>query len=96
MEAKLCSIIEFEQALAAKEEKIAQLQQRTLHPLVVTPLVLTDDASVSTVPPVAGPRRGRAPPISLFSGEDQELRFVDWLPGLERAGKGWEMEWVDK
>ena len=43
---------ELDQALAAKEEEIAQLQQRTLHPSVVTPLVLTDDdTSVSMVPP---------------------------------------------
>ena len=40
----------------------------------------------SHVPVVdATPRRGKAPPIDLFTGESAELRFEDWLPSLERA-----------
>ena len=30
-------------------------------------------------------RRGKAPPIDSFTGEDNEIRFDDWLPTLERA-----------
>ena len=39
-------------------------------------------------------RRGRAPPISLFSGEDAELRLDYWLPSMERAKawNGWTTE----
>lgn len=39
------------------------------------------------VPPTESPtqRRGKAPPIDPFTGEDNETRFDDWLPTLERA-----------
>ena len=30
-------------------------------------------------------RRGKAPPVSQFSGEDLECQLDDWLPVLERA-----------
>ena len=30
-------------------------------------------------------RRGKATPIDLFTGENSEIRFDDWLPTLERA-----------
>ncbi len=38
-----------------------------------------------------GQRRGRAPPVDAFSGEDPEVQFDDWLPGLQRAAEwnGW-------
>ena len=36
-----------------------------------------------TEPPVQ--RRGKAPPIDSFTGEDSEIRFDDWIPTLERA-----------
>ncbi len=34
-----------------------------------------------------GKRRGRAPPIDPFTGEDPEIRFQDWLPALIRTSK---------
>ena len=36
-------------------------------------------------------RRGRAPPIEFFSGEDPAITVDDWLPSLERASSwnGW-------
>ena len=36
-------------------------------------------------------RRGRAPPIEFFSGEDLAITVDDWLPSLERASSwnGW-------
>jgi len=37
--------------------------------------------------PVHTPRRGKAPPIDPFSGENVEVRFEDWLPSLERAAE---------
>ena len=37
-------------------------------------------------------RKGKAPPVDLFTGEDPEVRFVDWLPTLTRASR-WN-EWT--
>ena len=36
-------------------------------------------------------RRGKAPPVDMFTGEDPEVRFEDWLPSLQRAAhwNGW-------
>ncbi len=31
------------------------------------------------------PRRGKAPPVGAFSGEDVEWQLDEWLPSLERA-----------
>ena len=40
------------------------------------------------------PRRGRAPPIEFFSGEDQTITIDDWLPSLECASNWneWSLE----
>lgn len=40
------------------------------------------------------PRRGKAPPVDAFTGENPEVRFEDWLPTLERAASwnGWSNE----
>ena len=39
-------------------------------------------------------RRGKAPPVSRFSGEDPECLLEDWLPSLNRASlwNGWSEE----
>jgi len=39
-------------------------------------------------------RRGKAPPIDPFTGENPEIRLDDWLPTLERASvwNGWSEE----
>lgn len=39
-------------------------------------------------------RRGRAPPVELFSGENTETTLEDWLPSLTRAAEwnGWSEE----
>ena len=40
----------------------------------------------AVIPVAATPqRRGKAPPVSAFSGEDLECQLDDWLPSLERA-----------
>ena len=33
-------------------------------------------------------RRGKAPPVEMFSGEDPEVRLNDWLPSLQRPHSG--------
>ena len=47
--------------------------------------------AISTQPK---PRKGKAPPVEMFSGEDPNIRFDDWLPSLNRAAvwNGWSME----
>ena len=45
-------------------------------------------------PPKPQPRRGKAPPIDPFTGENPEVRLEDWLPSLKRAGE-WN-GWSDK
>lgn len=49
-------------------------------------------ATVSSGVSVA--RRGKAPPIDSFSGDDGAIRFEDWLPSLER-GASWNA-WTDE
>ena len=39
-------------------------------------------------------RRGKAPPVDPFTGENPELRFEDWLPSLKRAST-WN-EWTEE
>ena len=38
--------------------------------------------------------RGKAPPVSMFTGDDPECGFDDWLPSLERASSwnAWSQE----
>ena len=42
-------------------------------------------------PTAPEPRRGKAPPIAFFSGDDPALLLDDWIPSLERAAQwnGW-------
>jgi hypothetical protein len=48
----------------------------------------------STLPLDGQRRRGKAPPIEVFSGEDPAILLDDWLPSLERASQwnGWSAE----
>ena len=39
-------------------------------------------------------RRGKAPPVDPFTGENPEMRLDDWLPSLQRAST-WN-EWTDE
>ena len=41
-----------------------------------------------------GPRRGKAPPVDPFTGEEPEIRLDDWLPSLKRAAT-WN-EWMER
>ena len=46
-----------------------------------------------TQPPRHKSRRGKAPPVDPFTGEEPEIRLDDWLPSLERAAT-WN-EWTE-
>ena len=39
-------------------------------------------------------RRGKAPPVDPYDGENSEIQFDDWLPALHRAAM-WN-EWTDE
>ena len=47
--------------------------------------------SIRSFEPSATPRRGKAPPVDPFNGEESGLRFEEWLPALQRAAlwNGW-------
>ena len=73
---------EFDKILSAKDEKIATLRQLARHSAATT--------AVSESTQQAGPRpvhhrKGKAPPVDPFSGDDPSVQFEDWLPGLQRA-----------
>ena len=90
-----CSqLAEFDTTLSAKDEEIARLKQRLERPHSTSPILL--EYSDDEVPPprtetTVKQRRGRAPPVDPFTGEDPEFRLEDWLPALQRATKwnGW-------
>ena len=52
-----------------------------------SPVVPTIPVAASTRPT----RRGKAPPVDSFSGEDAETTLDDWLPSLQKAAEwnGW-------
>lgn len=90
---------EQENLLAEKDEEIAELKRKLTEHRSRSPSRSTfselDDA-LPHRPTVdrATKRRGKAPPVDYFTGEDPELRFEDWLPALERAAH-WN-EWRDE
>ena len=43
------------------------------------------DLELPHAPPVRVQRRGKAPPINAFTGENPELTMDDWLPSLKRV-----------
>lgn len=43
------------------------------------------DTSLPSHVCVSAPRRGKAPPVDTYSGEDPEMRLDDWLPALKTA-----------
>ena len=94
---------EFDAALTAKDEEIAKLREQLarLQPL---PHSVSRASSVAhessgeedAVAPVRSvrKRRGKAPPVDAFTGENQEVRLDDWLPALQRATEwnGWSQD----
>ena len=61
---------------------------RTVPPLA-TSLVHTAEHEA-----VRRPRRGKAPPVDPFTGENPAIRLDEWLPSLQRASRwnGWSSE----
>ena len=85
---------EFDKTLGDKDEQIKTLLERIalLEAGMRPPAALAPLPTVSTPPTNAslagtGSRRGKAPPVDPFSGDQQELTFDDWLPRLEGAAE---------
>ena len=88
---------EFQQVLSGKEEELKGLRQKL--PQGLTHGGGSRPGSVALSRDEPGPpnsegkssslaaRRGRAPPVEMFSGEDSETTLEDWLPSLERAAE---------
>ncbi len=86
--AQLC---EFDTTIAEKDEQISQLELRlrSMGKRVARERrELTGDREEE---PHSTLRRGRAPPVEMFSGEDVDNTLDDWIPSLTRAAKwnGW-------
>ena len=103
-------LAEYEEVIAAKDTEIEELKCRLRSQAIVADpcsdelhLVASLEARgrVQTrtreepVRPVASTeRRGKAPPIDPFMGEDPEVRIDEWLPSLERA-RDWN-DWTEE
>ena len=76
---------EFEETNIVKDREIAELKLQ----LAAQPRNRSHSGIDSSVElPVATarqPRRGRALPVEIFSGENSGVRLDDWLPSLQRA-----------
>ncbi len=92
-------VTEFDSLLTEKDEEVERLK-RELEPLPTrsrspsTPLLPEHDVSREVGLPTSSrhtPRKGKAPPVEAFTGEDPENRLEDWLPALTRAAQwnGW-------
>ena len=89
-------LAEFDGTISAKNEEIEQLKSR-LHScsdesslLRGSPLRASLEGETEDILPAH--RRGRAPPVEMFSGQDSENTLDDWLPALVRAPE-WN-EWT--
>ena len=95
-----------EDELLALRTQLASLSPRTVLPRVEEEDSSERARSPSEArapPPLIPPRsvahesrtrRGKAPPVEPFTGENAEVQFEDWLPTLERAAawNGWSEE----
>ena len=96
--------ISYDEELAAKDAEIAELNRKlsAAHDARscsghAEPVAATSDSlprHSSTTSGTSGSRRGKAPPVDPFSGDDGVARFDDWLPSLERAAS-WNA-WTDE
>ena len=82
-------LTEFEDTLAEKDEEILALQESRVTTHDHTPPL---PATEQPAAPIPVRRRGKAPPVDAFMGEDPEVRLDDWLPSLKHAAEwnNWE------
>ena len=93
--------ISYDEEMAAKDAEIAELKEK----LSAAPgthcrsdnadlVTASSDSLPRTTCGASGSRRGKAPPVSPFSGDDGVTHFDDWLLSLERASL-WNT-WTDE
>ena len=84
-------LAEFDATVTSKDEEIATLkrQLRGGPPRPIPDPHESDGEDDEHFVPsgTSRQRRGKAPPIDPFTGENPELRLVDWLPSLQRAAQ---------
>ena len=75
-----------DETLVSKEEELESLKSmlERINPGEIEPVVTLSRVTTK-------PRRGKAPPVDVFSGESLDLLLDDWLPSLQRAAdwNGW-------
>ena len=82
-----------ESLLAKREDEIVELQEILRACMRDVPPRSHSSGSESepvdrsdpppTVPTEPAKPRAKAPPVHMFTGEDAEVRFEDWLPSLQ-------------
>ena len=86
-------LAELDGSLAEKDEEITRLKDEVARLRRSSPSDASEGTSVESgsVPAPSRVRRGKAPPVDPFTGEDPECRLDDWLPTLRRAAdwNGW-------
>ena len=86
-------LAEMDGSLVEKDEEISRLKNEVARLRRSSPSDTSEIASIeSGGPPVSSRvRRGKAPPVDPFTGEDPECRLDDWLPALRRSAdwNGW-------
>jgi len=86
---------EYDTMVGAKDNEIAALKaqlaeqkwQRTPSSSDDDTMFIPERHTVTEKPKVKDSRRGRAPPVDLFTGEDPLVQLDDWLPGLNLASR---------
>ena len=86
----------FDETFTAKDSEIARLKARISElerARPTSPVLVPTPTPVSRIEPTvltrsshtfAAARRGKAPPVSEFSGDDPKSPLEDWLPSLEQ------------
>ena len=86
-------LAEMDGSLVEKDEEISRLNDEVSRLHRSSPSDISESASVGSggAPVSSRVRRGKAPPVEPFTGEDPECRLDDWLPTLRRAAdwNGW-------
>ena len=89
-------LAEFDSTLARKDDEMEALRGTPVEGQfrAVTPVEAATPAHSPSLraPGSVSRRRGKAPPVDAFTGEDREIWLEDWLPSLKRAAKwnAWE------
>ena len=86
-------LAEMDGSLVEKDEEISRLKDEVARLRRSSPSDTSETTSVEggTTPASSRVRRGKAPPVDPFTGEDPVCRLDDWLPTLKRAAEwnGW-------